>query len=371
MAEFDDSAEWSVGTTGTSLNANNGIRRRWSEQTVAALRASGLLDNMIDGTVAPVDQTALWLDKSTDPAVLKAYNVGSGVWEQVTQEWLRSGDGGSLPFQFFGNSTILLADTTMGYSAGPGISTIVTAGDYIDAGGIQYEVAAAAAVDHHETTAGGVKLYESGYFFTVEARLTDAITRNGSNYRDGSILSAPQALWQKSGLVWVERNTADDAVVIAGTKIDDAVNAVAVNRIQQMGARTFIGNPTGSSATPVIMGLTLGLDMLGFTGVNNGAERSLGLPDDYTGAAVTEFRFGSLSTNASGTTTYTYDDPFPTQCRGVFCQSQGPIDTSVYEIQVANFTNATDFEVVVTRGGKKTPEIDEEQVKELHAKIGD
>ena len=55
--------------------------------------------------------------------------------------------------------TALLADTTLTYTAGTGGS--VTAGDIVRtrAEGFGYEVADSAAVDHHVTTAGGVKLY--------------------------------------------------------------------------------------------------------------------------------------------------------------------------------------------------------------------
>lgn len=92
MPDFDDSAEYAVGTTGTSLNANNGVRRRWSEQVAASMRAMGLLDTMVDGTVAPSDQTVVWLDKNTDPAVLKYYEPLVSDWVQINQDWFRSGD---------------------------------------------------------------------------------------------------------------------------------------------------------------------------------------------------------------------------------------------------------------------------------------
>ncbi|WP_372570356.1 hypothetical protein [Ruegeria jejuensis] len=241
----------------------------------------------------------------------------------------------------------LLADNELTYLLGT--RNTVEAGEQIWADHALYEVAASGASDHHETTAGGIKLYESGYVFSNETRLLAAISRIGASYRDGTIISSPEARWTKASGVWTELYTVEDAIALIGAKLDDAVNAVAINRLQQMSARTFVGNPSGALATPTSMGLTQGLDMLGFTGVNNGAERSLGLPSDYTDAAVTEFRFGSLTTNASGTTNHVYTDPFPTQCRGVFCQSQGPIDTNVYEIQVANFQNATNFDVVVNQ----------------------
>ena len=57
----------------------------------------------------------------------------------------------------FDTVALLLANTSMGY-AGPA-SVVVTAGQYVLAGGFRYQVAASGASDHHVTTAGGVKLY--------------------------------------------------------------------------------------------------------------------------------------------------------------------------------------------------------------------
>lgn len=55
--------------------------------------------------------------------------------------------------------------------------------------GSTYVEAAAAAVDHHEVTAGGVKLYELGPNFTARGRLVDARAR-GQAWANGAAVSA-------------------------------------------------------------------------------------------------------------------------------------------------------------------------------------
>jgi hypothetical protein len=57
-----------------------------------------------------------------------------------------------------------VADTTLGYAPGPGVLTVVSAGDFVvtKAEGFAYLVAAAGASDHNVTTAGGVKLSVHG-----------------------------------------------------------------------------------------------------------------------------------------------------------------------------------------------------------------
>lgn len=72
----------------------------------------------------------------------------------------------------FSTRAELLADSTqLSYS-------IVSEGDMTSArDGTAFEVAASDATDHHATTAGGVKLYEAGTFFSTKARLKAAIAR--------------------------------------------------------------------------------------------------------------------------------------------------------------------------------------------------
>ena len=85
----------------------------------------------------------------------------------------------------------LLADTTLTYTAGqPGA---VVAGDIVRtrAEGFAYEVAASGAADQHVTTAGGVKLYESGPHFTTREALGKAVVRGMTDGREltvGSVL---------------------------------------------------------------------------------------------------------------------------------------------------------------------------------------
>ena len=74
MQEFDDSRDYAILSSSQTLNSQTAFANRWSEQTLAALRAAGVFDNLIDDTVAPTDTSALWLDKNTDPAVLKVFD---------------------------------------------------------------------------------------------------------------------------------------------------------------------------------------------------------------------------------------------------------------------------------------------------------
>lgn len=83
---------------------------------------------------------------------------GSLLWERDN---VVVGNDLTLGFvQGFGTLTALLADTTMDYTAGAGV-TLVAADDLLRVTelGATYKVAASGAIDHHLTTAGGVKLY--------------------------------------------------------------------------------------------------------------------------------------------------------------------------------------------------------------------
>lgn len=89
VTEFDDSEHYGLFLTNANkLDSSTTKRARLSELTLAALRAAGFLDNMIDGLVPPVDLSLLWLDKNLDPAVLKEWNPVGANWEQVTSQTL-------------------------------------------------------------------------------------------------------------------------------------------------------------------------------------------------------------------------------------------------------------------------------------------
>ena len=77
----------------------------------------------------------------------------------------------------FASRALMLADTAMTYAAGS--STTVQAGSIvrITGSGAAYVVAASGASDQHETTAGGVKLYEAGRIFSTAARASAALAR--------------------------------------------------------------------------------------------------------------------------------------------------------------------------------------------------
>ncbi|SCW38982.1 hypothetical protein SAMN02927900_01285 [Rhizobium mongolense subsp. loessense] len=85
--EFNDASHYGFFMTGTTLTSATGKYIRASELVVASLRASGLLDNVVDGIVAPATDK-LWLDKNFDPAILKEWNPIGAAWEQVTSQTL-------------------------------------------------------------------------------------------------------------------------------------------------------------------------------------------------------------------------------------------------------------------------------------------
>ena len=82
--EFADSQHYGLFLTNPNvLDSNTTMRVRHSELTIAALRAGGILDNVIDG-VSPPALDKLWLDKNFDPAVLKEWDSIGSNWEPVT-----------------------------------------------------------------------------------------------------------------------------------------------------------------------------------------------------------------------------------------------------------------------------------------------
>lgn len=87
--EFNDAQHYGIFATSATLNSQTGKMVRQSELTLAALRAAGVLDNMEDGTTAPATDK-LWLDKNTDPAVLKEYDSIGSAWVPMTFERLFS-----------------------------------------------------------------------------------------------------------------------------------------------------------------------------------------------------------------------------------------------------------------------------------------
>ncbi|MEN3146117.1 hypothetical protein ABCW43_02260 [Neorhizobium sp. IRAMC:178] len=84
VTEFDDSEHYGLFLTNPNrLDSTTVMRVRMSELTLAALRAAGVLDNMVDGTSAPATDK-LWLDKNFDPAVLKEWDATGASWVPMT-----------------------------------------------------------------------------------------------------------------------------------------------------------------------------------------------------------------------------------------------------------------------------------------------
>ncbi|MDM9629548.1 hypothetical protein QTL95_27055 [Rhizobium sp. S152] len=81
--EFDDSQHWGFFLTGLTLTSDTGKSVRMSELVLAALRAAGVFDNMVDGTSPPTTDK-LWLDKNFDPAQLKQWDATGSSWAPMT-----------------------------------------------------------------------------------------------------------------------------------------------------------------------------------------------------------------------------------------------------------------------------------------------
>ncbi|AXV15127.1 hypothetical protein CYG48_05080 [Neorhizobium sp. SOG26] len=81
--EFDDSQHFATFKGTGAMRTGNAFDVRWSEVTLAALRAAGVLDNMVDG-LSPPTTDKLWLDKNLDPAVLKAWDPVGLAWTKVS-----------------------------------------------------------------------------------------------------------------------------------------------------------------------------------------------------------------------------------------------------------------------------------------------
>ncbi|WP_107341080.1 glycosyl hydrolase family 28-related protein [Agrobacterium pusense] len=82
--EFQDNQHYAMFKGAGAYRTGNAFDVRWSEITLAALRAAGVLDNMVDGTVPPADTDLLWLDKNHDPAQLKVWDSTGLTWVLAT-----------------------------------------------------------------------------------------------------------------------------------------------------------------------------------------------------------------------------------------------------------------------------------------------
>lgn len=83
--EFDDAQHFVTFKGPGPMKTGNAFDVRGSEFTLATMRAAGLLDRMVDGTTPP-STNMLWLDKNTDPAVLKEWDGIGSAWMPMTFE---------------------------------------------------------------------------------------------------------------------------------------------------------------------------------------------------------------------------------------------------------------------------------------------
>ncbi|WP_209018765.1 right-handed parallel beta-helix repeat-containing protein [Endobacterium cereale] len=83
--ELNDSQHFVTFKGPGAMRTGNAYDVRPSEFTLATMRAAGLLDRMVDD-VDPPATNRLWLDKNTDPAVLKEWDSIGSAWMPMTFE---------------------------------------------------------------------------------------------------------------------------------------------------------------------------------------------------------------------------------------------------------------------------------------------
>lgn len=215
-----------------------------------------------------------------------------------------------------------------------------------------YERAADAATDEHldYSGSGGVKWYEAGIRYTTETRLTDAVTRIGANFEDGAELFAPDAQYRKVSGSFVSVETTEDALALAGAKLDDAAGAVTIDRLADVAALAFLGNPGSVSAPVVAMGRQQALDTLGFAYYGTTASGGVDLPESPTTTnAPTAIRCGTGATAASGWTTVNFSDAVASSTPVVVATVVRD-DTLEYTVKLRNETT-TGFDIQIRQAG--------------------
>lgn len=83
ITQFDDTTQWSVITRNLTLTSGQALAIRMSEAVAVSLRNLGFIDNLVISTTAPLDTTVLWLDTTSDPAILRIFNDGTTTWRPV------------------------------------------------------------------------------------------------------------------------------------------------------------------------------------------------------------------------------------------------------------------------------------------------
>ncbi|CUI01130.1 hypothetical protein [Leisingera aquaemixtae] len=112
----------------------------------------------------------------------------------------------------------LLADNVLSYA--PGSIHYVTAGDYLEAGGHRYQVAASGATDHHMLTVGGVKLYARPHAGMVAATQV-GVTFDGVT-DDAAALNLGAKISRESGWIFMIDGTggyAADTLFFGGATV--------------------------------------------------------------------------------------------------------------------------------------------------------
>lgn len=85
--ELNDSLHYVTFKGPGPMRTGNAFDLRPSEFSLSSLRAAGMLDRMVDGLTPPATDK-LWLDKNSDPAVLKEWDGIGSAWMPMTFERL-------------------------------------------------------------------------------------------------------------------------------------------------------------------------------------------------------------------------------------------------------------------------------------------
>lgn len=134
----------------------------------------------------------------------------------------------------------------IGTEVSRGVGSIWRAGQWL------FEEAASGASDHHETTAGGVKLYETGIHYTTIQRLKDAVSR-GVDFSAGDPVLAAGALlvFLDDGNTKIPDLTGWKSIV----ETDNETRLAAIEAVQATGAlaRAYSkGIPVGDITLPAV-----------------------------------------------------------------------------------------------------------------------
>lgn len=299
---FNNQTHNALFAEGTSLTNGDIFAEKWSDLIISALRDIGVFDNVVIAATPPADRTRLWLDTTPHPdlpSVLRINDPGTLQWNPITfNDLFENADS----VNRFANITELLGSTTV-FSLG----TIL----YAEREGMSYRVADTPATDQHETTAGGVKLYEAGFnFSTLDARTaTDA-----AGYRQGLVVflrgepvlvdstaTGSDSVGNPFGVNGL-RSLRPDGALLAANNLSDLDNAATARTNLGLGA---LATQNTVNLNNQVSGLLSGTSVLSATTTSRGTVEAATTAEGDTGTSA--FVFPPVSVVRSMITTHGND----------------------------------------------------------------